>query len=316
MSKPIVSAAALALIDQGALSLDDPVTRWIPSFTPKLHGGAAPVITLRHLLTHTAGLSYGFLEPANNALAKAGVSDGLDDPPLTLEKNIARLGGVPLFYEPGTNWKYSLAIDVLGEVIAKAGGGTLPEVVRRLITGPLGMTSTGFMADSAERLASPYVWANGAAHRMAATENMPNGVSITRYQPARALDPRAYPSGGAGMVGSAPDYLKFIEAMRKNSGAILKPATGLAMTQDQIGGLFAQNKAKTGGKSPEVLGSGWGFGFGAAVLLDPAKAAYGGKTGTWSWSGAYGTHFFMDRASGISFVALTNTTPTGMRFSI
>ena len=146
MTKPIVSVAALALVDKGVLSLDDPVTRWIPSFTPQLHNQPAPVITIRHLLTHTAGLSYGFLEPANNPLAQAGVSDGLDDPPLTLEKNIDRLANVPLFYEPGTSWKYSLAIDVLGEVIAKAGGGTLPEVVRRLVTGPLGMVARTILA--------------------------------------------------------------------------------------------------------------------------------------------------------------------------
>lgn len=312
MSKPIVSAAALALADRGLLSLDDPVTRWIPSFTPIFNGRPAPVITIRHLLTHTAGLSYGFLEPADGPMARAGVSDGLDDPPLTLKENIGRLASVPLFYEPGTGWKYSLAVDVLGEVVASAGGGTLPDVVRRLITGPLGMTSTGFVANNAAKLATPYVWADGAAHRMAATEIVPNGVSTTRYQPKRALDARAYPSGGAGMVGDAQDYLKFLEAVRQNGGGILKPATALSMSSDQIRGLFAQKSAKNAGKSSEVVGSGWGFGFGAAVLLDPAKAAYAAKAGAWSWSGAYGTHFFMDKASGISFVALTNTTPTGM----
>ena len=144
MSKPIVSAAALALADQGMIGLDDPVTRWIPSFTPMFQGRVETEITLRQLLTHTAGLSYGFLEPADDPMALAEVSDGLDNPPITLEENIWRLASVPLYYEPGTGWRYSLAIDVLGEVVSRAGGDTLPAVVKKLVTGPLGMTATGF----------------------------------------------------------------------------------------------------------------------------------------------------------------------------
>ena len=102
MSKPIVSAAALALADHGLIGLDDPVTRWIPFFTPAFQGKVDPVITIRHLLTHTAGLSYGFLEPANGPMAQAEVSDGLDNPPITLDENIWRLASVPLYDEPGT----------------------------------------------------------------------------------------------------------------------------------------------------------------------------------------------------------------------
>ena len=155
MSKPITSAAALALADKGMIALDDPVTRWIPSFTPALADKADPVITVRHLLTHTAGLSYGFSEPPDGPMALAEVSDGLDDPPITLEENIWRLATVPLYYEPGTDWKYSLAIDVLGEIVSRAGGDSLPNVVQQLVTGPLGMTHTGFMADDQTCLPHP-----------------------------------------------------------------------------------------------------------------------------------------------------------------
>ena len=88
MSKPIVSATALALADHGLIGLDDPVTRWIPFFTPMFQGKVDQVITIRHLLTHTAGLSYGFLEPADGPMAQAEVSDGLDNPPITLDENI------------------------------------------------------------------------------------------------------------------------------------------------------------------------------------------------------------------------------------
>lgn len=313
MSKPVVSVAALALVDQGQLDLDDPVTRWLPWFTPRFGNRVEPVITVRQLLTHTAGLSYGFLQPQNGPMAAAEVSDGLDDPPISLEENLWRLATVPLFYQPGTDWKYSLAIDVLGEVLSRAGGDTLPDVVRWLVTVPLGMKSTGFVVDEPGSLAVPYVLSKGAAHRMAETELVPNGVSVARHQPARALDSKAYPSGGAGMVGTAGDYLRFLEAMRNDGASVLKPETARSLAVDQIGPQFAQSEDKSlQARSPEVVAPGWGFGFGGAVLLNPGKAAYPAGRGTWSWSGAYGTHFFMDRANGISFVALTNTTPEGM----
>jgi len=312
MSKPIVSAAALALADQGLIGLDDPVTRWIPSFTPMFQGKVEQGITIRHLLTHTAGLSYGFLEPADGPMALAEVSDGLDNPPVTAEENIWRLASVPLYYEPGTSWRYSLAIDVLGVVVSRAGGDTLPAVVKKFVTGPLDMTGTGFVADRPDLLAAAYVWAHGKPRRMAETEIVPHGVSVTRYEPGRALDPQAYASGGAGMVGTAADYLKFLEAVRTGGGPVLKPETAKAMTTDQIGPIFSQGPSVTAGKTSEVVAPGWGFGFGGAVLLRPEKAEYRAGAGTLSWSGAYGTHFFMDRENGISCVVLTNTTPTGM----
>jgi len=301
MTKPIVSVAAMALVDQGRLSLDDPVTRWLPEFAPRLPGGRPAVITVRQLLTHTAGLSYDFLEPADGPLAKANVSCGLDNPGITFEEDLRRLAGVPLNYVPGTGWKYSVAIDVLGAVVAKAGGGTLPEVVGRLITGPLGMKDTMFVATRPDRLATAYVHDAGGLHRMGDPETVPLGASGIRYQPSRATDKNAFPSGGAGMSGTAPDYMKFLEAIRQSGGKILKPQTAQTMTNNQIGNIVA-----------DLAGPGWGWGIGAAVLVDPQKSAYPGAPGTWRWGGAYGSNFFMDRASGLSVVVLTNTTPDGM----
>lgn len=312
MSKPIVSATALALADQGLIELDDPVTRWIPFFTPMFQGKVEEGITIRHLLTHTAGLSYGFLEPADGPMAQAEVSDGLDNPPITIDENIWRLASVPLYYEPGTGWRYSLAIDVLGEVVSRAGGDTLPAVVKKYVAGPLGMTATGFVADRPELLAAAYLWADGKPRRMAETEIVPNGAAVTRYEPGRALDAQAYASGGAGMVGTAGDYLKFLEALRTGGAPVLKAESAKAMTSDQVCPIFSQRLSATANKTNEVVAPGWGFGFGGAVLLHPEKAEYSAGAGTLSWSGAYGTHFFMDRESGISFVVLTNTTPTGM----
>jgi len=301
MTKPIVSAAALALVDKGKLSLDDPVTRWLPEFAPRLADGKPATITVRQLLTHTAGLSYGFLEPSDGPLAKAKVSDGLDRPGITLEENLRRLSGVPLNYAPGTGWKYSLAIDVLGAVVAHAGNGTLPEVVARLITRPLGMKDTTFVVRQPDRLTTPYIHDKDESHRMGDPEVMPFGASGIRYQPSRATDKDAYPSGGAGMSGTTADYMKFLEAVRQDGGKILKPETVRAMTSNQIGDI-----------APDLAGPGWGWGFGAAVLLDPQKSGFPCAPGTWSWGGVYGTSFFMDRASKLSIVVMTNTTPDGM----
>jgi CubicO group peptidase (beta-lactamase class C family) len=301
MSKPLVSAAALALVDQGILSLDDPVTQWLPWFKTRLADGTQAEITIRQLLTHTSGLSYGFLQPAGGPLAAAGVSDGLDRPGITLEENLRRLAGVPLDFAPGSAWGYSLSIDVLGAVVAKAGGGDLPEVVARLITGPLGMQDTTFLVRQGDRLATPYVHGEGTPHRMGDPELAPNEVSGIHFQPSRATDPNAYPSGGAGMSGTAGDYTLFLEAIRLDGGNILKPDTARAMTANQIGNI-----------TPTLAGAGRGFGFGAAVLLDPQKAHHPGEPGTWGWGGVYGTHFFMDRKAALSVVVLTNTYPDGM----
>jgi CubicO group peptidase (beta-lactamase class C family) len=301
MSKPLVSAAALALVDQGLLSLDDPVTQWLPWFKIRLPDGAPAEITIRQLLTHTAGLSYGFLQPPGGPLASAGVSDGLDRPGITLDENLRRLAGVPLEYAPGSAWSYSLAIDVLGAVVAKAGGGTLPEVIARLVTGPLRMQDTSFLVRRGDRLATPYARREGMPHRMGDPEIMPTESSGIHFQPSRATDPDAYPSGGAGMSGTAGDYIKFLEAIRLDGGNILKPDTARAMTANQIGDIV-----------PTLAGEGRGFGFGASVLLDPQKAKHPGEPGAWSWGGVYGTHFFMDRKAGLSVVVLTNTAPDGM----
>jgi CubicO group peptidase (beta-lactamase class C family) len=114
VTKPIVTAAAMGLIEDNAMGLEDLVTRWLPDFRPRLTSGMVPAITVRQLLTHTAGLSYRSFEPADSAYHSLNVSDGLDQPGLSLTENLRRLGEAPLVYEPGCAWRYSLATDVLG----------------------------------------------------------------------------------------------------------------------------------------------------------------------------------------------------------
>jgi len=301
MTKPIVCVTALALIDGGRLGLEDPVTRWLPEFRPKLPDGREPVITVRHLLTHTAGLTYGFLEAEDGPYHRLGVSDGLDHPGLSLDENLRRIASAPLLFEPGTGWHYSVAIDVLGAVIERVSGMTLPDAVQRIVTGPLGMSSVRFVATADTVLATPYGDASPQPTRMTDPFSLRFGQSAIVYSPARAFDATAFPSGGVGMVGTAEDYLRFAESIRTGGAGIIRPQTVVAMTSNAIGDLPVG-----------AAGPGFGWGLGVAVLRDPAAAKLPVNAGAWNWSGVYGTNFWVDPAAGISVVALTNTVVAGM----
>ncbi|PLZ02618.1 serine hydrolase [Burkholderia sp. WAC0059] len=310
LTKPIVSTAALRLVERRVLRLDAPVTQWLPAFRPRLADGSEPVITIRHLLTHTAGLTYGFLEPETSAWHAHGVSDGLDDADVDLDENLRRLATAPLSYAPGSAWRYSLAIDVLGAVVAAAGGRPLPQMIDELIAEPLGMTDTGFVvpAGQSARLAAPYGDAVPEPTRMPAHAELahPSSGGILSFAPGRALNPSAWPSGGAGMVGTASDFLRLLECLRKGGDGLLETQTVAQMTTDQVG------------VQPETIGPGWGFGYGASVLVDPAAAATPQSPGTFAWGGAYGHSWFVDPRQALSVVALTNTAFEGMsgRFTL
>ncbi|RYE94412.1 MAG: class A beta-lactamase-related serine hydrolase, partial [Oxalobacteraceae bacterium] len=218
VSKPIVSAAALALVAQDRLDLDAGIARWLPEFQPRLADGRPARITVRQLLSHTAGLGYRFFEAdAAGPYARAGVSDGMDASGISLDENLRRLASVPLLYEPGTAWGYSLATDVLGALIARAHGTPLDEAVRQLVTGPLGMVDTGFVVRDPQRVATAYVNDAPQPHRLAEGETVSafEGAMGITYNPSRIFDPQAFPSGGAGMAGTAQDLLRLLEALRQ-----------------------------------------------------------------------------------------------------
>lgn len=301
MTKPIVSAAALALVDAGKLGLDDPVARWLPAFKPRLDDGRTPTITVRHLLTHTAGLTYNFFEPEDGPYHRAQVSNGFDDARISLDENLTRISQVPLAYEPGTRWGYSVATDVLGGVVAKAGGGTLEEVVRRRVTQPLGMEAA-FSFEERARVATPYADGTPRPVPMADPQAVPFDGSPMIFSPSRSFDPRAFTSGGAGMMGTADDYLKFLEAIRTGGAPILKSSTAAMMTSNQVGALDV----------PILPGGNWGWSFGFAVLESPDPQATPQSAGTYRWGGVYGNHFFVDPAQKLTVIVLTNTALAGM----
>ena len=303
VSKPIVSTAALVLVAQGRLSLDDSLERWLPEFRPLLPDGQPARIAVRQLLSHTAGLGYRFFEAdANGPYARAGVSDGMDASGISLAENLRRIASVPLLYEPGTGWGYSLATDVLGALIERVQGEPLDAAVRQLVTGPLGMADTGFIARDAQRVATAYVNDAPQPHPLAEGEIVSpfEGAVGIPYSPARIFDPQAFPSGGAGMAGTAEDFLRLLEALRQGGGAILPDELIAEMARDRAENLELPNAP------------GCGFGLGFSVLRDRTLAASPESEGTWRWGGAYGHSWFVDRARGLSVVAFTNTLYEGM----
>jgi CubicO group peptidase (beta-lactamase class C family) len=300
LSKPIVSAAALALVDRGEINLDDAIAKWIPEFQPSLPDGSKPEIKIRHLLNHTAGLWYGFFEPEDGAYHQAGVSDGLDQPGLSMSENLKRLASVPLAFQPGESWTYSLGTDVAGEAIARACSCSLPEAVSKLIPIPLGMEDTAFAITDASRLAVPYADGSPQPLRMGELHlvKAAYGPGYIRFAPARVFDQTSYPSGGCGMVGTAGDFLKLLEALRTGGAPILSAQSAKAMISDQ-----------TNGRGP---GPGVAFGFGLSVIKDPQSAQTPHSVGTFTWGGVYGHSWFVDPAKGLTAVALTNTAVEGV----
>lgn len=303
VSKPIVASAAMRLVAQGRLALDGAIDDWLPEFRPLLANGQPARITPRHLLSHTAGLGYRFLEAdATGAYARACISDGMDAASIDLQENLRRIASVPLLYPPGTAWGYSLASDVLGALIEQVQGCSLAQAVRQLVTEPLGMPDTSFVATDAVRMATAYVSGDPQPHRLREGEVVSpfDGAVGIPYSPGRIFDASAFPSGGAGMAGTAPDFLRLLEALRTNDERLLQAEWVAEMGRDQIGDLELPNAP------------GFGFGLGFSVLRDRQAAASPESNGTWRWGGAYGHSWFVDRARRLSVVAFTNTLYEGM----
>ena len=300
-TKPIVAAVALALIERGKLSLDDVVSRWLPDFRPKLRDGSAPEISVRQLLTHTSGLRYGSLQ-ATDPYVVANVSNALDAPGLSLEENLRRLASAPLEFAPGTAWRYSLAIDVLGAIIGRVQGSDLGAAVEEFVTGPLGMRDTIFGVTDPGRLAVPYADSKPEPARMSEPHVIGDDpATATRFSPARILDPRSYQSGGAGMAGTADDFMKFVEALCRGGEPILRPETLAMASRNHIGDLPREPKD-----------AGWRFSLLSAVLDDPAAANSPLAKGSLDWGGAWGHRWLVDRAAEISVVVLSNTAFEGV----
>lgn len=290
LTKPIVAATILALIDAGKLGLDAAITDYLPDFRPRLPDGTAPDITIRQLLTHTSGLSTASILTAEEQVA------GVNRWRLGDDAIIARVGALPLLFPPGTGWTYGPSIDVLGHVAGRLVGGRLEDAMRRYVTGPLGMNDTGFGVPDLSRLAAPYADGADGPDRMGTVHTIPApwGSTVT-YDPDRIFDAAAFQSGGGGAAGSGPDVMRLLEALRSGGGPILRPETAAL-------GLTNQTPQLPQGTSP-----GWQFSLFGAWLDDPAAAGVPAPRGTVRWGGIYGHNWFIDPSAGLTVVSMSNT---------
>ncbi|PIP00819.1 serine hydrolase domain-containing protein [Pleomorphomonas carboxyditropha] len=292
VTKPMVSVAALAMVEAGRLRLDDPVTRYLPDFQPRLADGSAPPITISQLMTHTSGLTYE-VDNGNGKPACGGTGPSDFD----LAENIRRIAALPLAFAPGTGWRYSVGIDVLGGIMEVADGRTLPEIVKARVTDPLGMPDTAFWPTDPDRLAVPY--ADGTPPiRMGDTQLVKDGDGFVLFWPGRAFDRTAFPSGGAGMIGTAEDFLVFLEAMRKGGAPLLSAASMPLLTE-----------AHTVDLDPAPSGQGYSHGW--SIYRDPSVQNVPCRPGTWAWGGIYGHQWYVDPATGLTIVIFTNTALEG-----
>jgi len=312
LTKPIVTAAALRMAELGKIALTDPVTRWLPDFRPALPNGETPTITLRHLLTHTAGLSYSFMQPPDGPYHRGGVSDGLTEPGRAMEDELARIARAGLAYRPGERWAYSVAMDVLGAALRVAEGADLEAMTAKYVTAPLRAASLSFdlTAEQRTRLVPAYADAKPEPVRIpdqGLRVKFPEGVPVYAglagidLSPARALNANSFRSAGAGMNGTAGDMLTFVEAIRTGGAPILSRESAAAMMTVQTDDLPIVSR-----------GPGWGFGFGGAVLIDPVAAMTAQSPGTFGWGGVWGHTWFIDPARRLSVVSLSNTALEGM----
>lgn len=295
MTKPIVSVGAMLLVEDGALLLTDPVSKWLPAFkdvkvsTANGEVAAERPMTVQDLLRHTAGLPYGELTQnaaVKDALAKAGLfKPGViefDARDMTAAEQVERLSKIPLLYQPGSTWEYSLASDLLGRVIEAASGKRLADFLSERIFKPLKMTDTAFWVSEADkgRLAEPFE---------------KDAVAGTPIKLIDVSKPPGNDSGGAGAVSTAGDYLRFAQ-MLANGGTldgqrIMSRATLKLMTADHLGSRLPL-AATPGGM---VLGaSTYTFGLGFAVRPGDGIAPFPGSAGDFNWGGYAGTFFWVD----------------------
>jgi CubicO group peptidase (beta-lactamase class C family) len=303
ISKPIVTAAAMRMIELGKLSLDAAVTDWLPDFKPKAPDGSIPTITIRHLLTHTSGLSYDFLQPETGPYNTIPVSAGIAGD-FTMEDNLARMVKAGLSFPPGAAWLYSVAIDVLGAIMAKIEGADVEGAVRTYVTGPLDMADTSFFVTDAKRLAQPY--ANAAPEPVRIGDNFKQpfvpGCAPINLGVSRAFSRTAFQGGGGCMNGTAGEVVRFLDAVRAGGEPILSRESTAAMMSNQIGPLRVIFDP-TGNTA---------FGFGGSILLDPAASGSFLSPGSWQWGGVWGHSWFVDPTRRTTIVNLTNTTLEGM----
>ena len=287
MSKPVTTVAAMMLVEEGRISLGDPIAKYMPAFAKmnvgvekgdalELSPAKAP-ITVQDLMRHSSGFTYGFF--GSSLVKKAYLEADLGNADLSNADLIERIARLPLAYQPGTTWEYSHSTDVLGRLVEVVSGQTLHQFEKARLLDRLGMPDTSFyVTDPARqaRVAEPF------------KDDRTIGTNVEFNDPRV---PRRAESGGGGMVSTAADYARFLQ-MLLNGGTLdgrryLGPRTVAYMASDHLGSRVVPG--------PLYLpGDGYGFGLGFAVRREVGLASYQGEAGDYFWGGAGGTYFWVD----------------------
>ena len=305
MTKPVIAAAAMILVEECVLRLDDPVDRWLPELADRqvLTSMAAPVsetvpaqrpITVRDLLTFRLGLGLILAPPGTypiqEAVAGLDIGDGPPSPDSVPAPDewLRRIGTLPLLHQPGEKWLYNTGSDVLGVLLARATGQELGAFLHERIFDPLGMIDTGFSVSSAklDRFATSYATHTG---------------SLTVYDDAvggQWSRPPAFPSGGGGLVSTVDDYLAFARMLLTGGGPILSRASVALMTADQ---LTSEQKALSGLYPGHFDNRGWGFGMQVVTRRDDIAAT----PGQYGWDGGLGTSWSTDPGEDLVVILMT-----------
>jgi CubicO group peptidase (beta-lactamase class C family) len=315
MTKPITSVAAMMLYEEGAFELKDPISTWIPSFGemsvyrsgsstgPDVRPATEP-IRIWHLLTHTSGLTYGFhyAHPVDAMYRSAGFEWGNPEG-VDLAGCCDLWAAQPLVFEPGSEWNYGVSSDVLGRLVEVVSGQGLDDFFRERIFEPLGMVDTGFDAKGCvDRLAAPYVV------NRAGSELPP-----VRLPGEAPVDPPEVLSGGAGLVGTASDYLRFSEMLRRggelDGTRLLSSRTVSYMTSNHLpGGADLEEFGRP--LFAETTFSGVGFGLGVSVVTDPVAGKVLTSQGEYGWGGAFSTSWWVAPVEDLSVLFFTQLLPS------
>lgn len=322
MTKPVTSVALMMLAERGLLHLDATVSQFIPAFSDMqaLIAGAerldqtetAPSPTLHHLLTHTAGLSY----PFNPGL----LAQEMDRQDLIFRANqgplsdmVETVASLPLAFQPGSRWEYSVATDVIGRVVEVVSGMSLEAFFSENILGPLGMNDTAFSVptEALDRFASLYTPLAGDAMALNAASSGSDSLRLVDAVDGSPFLNADMFSGGGGLVGTIDDYMRFAEMLR-HKGALggtrlLSPHTMDFMMRNHLPGDIASMGPQSFAEQPM---DGMGFGIGGAVVLDPARARTPGSVGDFSWGGMASTFFWVDPVLNLSVVFFTQLSPS------
>jgi CubicO group peptidase (beta-lactamase class C family) len=322
-TKAITSVAVLLLYEEGRFLLTDPISRFLPEFKgPKVlvpgKDGTAPQlvaaereITIRDLLTHRSGITYGFADngPVGDAYRKERVTDGLSSPEVSLVDNMTRLSRAPLVSQPGREYHYGLNTDVLGRLVEVVSGQPLDVFVRERLFEPLGMDDTAFVVPDAKwpRLGVVYTGAEGGGLR---PMKDPESFDLVVMSPWDYYRPsKKYLSGGAGLVSTAADYARFLEMLRRGGelggSRLLSPKTVELMTASHTHDI----------PSGWPVGPGKEFGLGVDVVVDLGASEILGSPGAYGWGGIYGSTYWVDPKERLVAVLMTQRFPGDSRWT-